>query len=58
MLTNGTQRLDDMLSHGKKCDDIRGKGFPERRPDKNKNKTVFVHASDKNEDHGNTATGE
>lgn len=27
MLTNETQRLDDMLSQGKRCDDKKGLGF-------------------------------
>lgn len=45
MLTNGTQRLDDMQSQGKRCDEKKRLGLLESGFLRNHGKTIFVYAS-------------
>ncbi|KAA0065348.1 gag-pol polyprotein [Cucumis melo var. makuwa] len=45
MLRNGTQKLDDLIGQGKRCDDKRGLRFAERKGTGNKT-TVFVRECD------------
>ncbi|KAA0067423.1 Retrovirus-related Pol polyprotein from transposon TNT 1-94 [Cucumis melo var. makuwa] len=45
MLTNGTQKLDDLIDQGRRCIDKRGLGFSRRKATENETKTMFVQES-------------
>ncbi|KAA0033176.1 Peptidase aspartic, catalytic [Cucumis melo var. makuwa] len=46
MLTNGTQKLDDLIDQGKRFGDKRGMGFSDKEATRNEIKTMFVRESD------------